>query len=83
MWQYSAATFRGTKTAPKPGDFVTVQLHNPDAPEPDQYRYLTWTFDGKKTRAAFITMVRSEVANTIAELNRSLTEYDMTADFTP
>jgi hypothetical protein len=80
-WSYSATAFHGNKATPAKGNYVTVQVINEDLPEDQRYRYLTYTFDGKKTRAQFITMVKAEAKATIADWNTTLPEVDATADF--
>ena len=78
-WSYSATAFFGNKATPAKGNYVTVQIANPDSPE--RYRYLTFTFDGKKTRAQFVTMVKAEIRATLDLWNNPLPEVDATNDF--
>lgn len=82
-WSYQGATFRGDKTDPQPGHSVTVLLQEDSDPEDVQEREFTYTFDGSKTKAQFVAMVKQEVKAHLAQLNGALASGDATADFDP
>ena len=80
-WSYQSASFRGSKVNPQPGDSVTVMLVD-DSEEP-QTRQFTYGYDGTKTKAQFVAMVKQEVKAHLAQLNGALASGDATADFDP
>ena len=82
-WAYTSATFNGSKADSQPGHSVTVTIQEDSDPEDVQEREFTYTFDGSKTKAQFVAMVKQEVKAHLAQLNGALASGDATADFDP
>ena len=82
-WAYSSATFRGSKANPQPGHSVTVTLQ--DASDQDNVleKQFTWGFDGTKSKAQFVAMVKQEVRAHVQALNGGAAAGDATSVFDP
>ena len=80
-WTYKEAVFYGDKVNPVPGDSVQVVLET-DAEEPET-REFTYGYDGKKTKADFVAMVKAEVKAHLQHLNRASAGDDVSSVFEP
>ena len=85
MWGVNRATFYGTKTNPKDGQYVEIVLYDPDAPTGPRTHTMTFAYsEGTHgTMAAFQTAVKLEVGAELARRNAEVTPFDMTSNFTP
>ena len=82
-WTYKSAAFHGNKANPQPGHNVVVTIQEASDPENVLEKQFTYTFDGKKTKAQFVTMVRQEIKAHIQALNANLSEENVTSEFDP
>ena len=82
-WTYASASFVGDKADPQPGASVTVTIQEASDPENVQTRELTWGFDGKKTKAQFVVMVKGEVRAYLQHLDAGGSVADVSSEFEP
>ena len=82
-WRYKAARIKGNKQNPQRGDAVTIVLEDTSDAENVLTKELVYGFDGEKTKARFVAMVRAEVKAHILHLNTSTAEDDVTDVFNP
>lgn len=80
-WTYKEAFFYGDKINPTPGNSVRVILEN-DADEPVTSEF-AYGYDGKKTKAEFVAMVRGEIRAHLQHLNSGAVGEDVTDVFEP
>ena len=80
-WSYKEALFYGNKTNPVAGDSVTVVLETDD--EKPESRELIYGFDGGKSKAEFVAMVKAEVRAHLQHLNKVAAGEDVSDVFEP